>query len=80
MCLNAVTILLEYFLPVYQYIKVHSEFEEYFVPDHSRPSCYWSEQTYTYLGHMLLVELTNDTSVKSSMAPQAYKVVNTHAN
>ena len=28
----------------------------------------------------MLEELTNDTCVKYSMAPQAYKVVNTHAH
>ena len=35
---------------------------------------------YTYLGNSLLVEITNDICVKYSMAPQAYKVINTHAN
>ena len=80
MCLNAVTRLREDLLTDYQSIKRHFEFEEYFVPDRDHPSYYWNIQIYTSLGHSLLVAMTNDTCVKSSMAPQAYKVVSTHAH
>ena len=73
-------ILLEDLIFAYQYIKIHSEFEEYFVPDCDRPSYCWSVETYIYLGHSLFVALYNDTCVKSFMETQAYKVVNTHAN
>ena len=41
-------------------------------------SFFWNAQTYTSLGHYFLVDFTNDTCVKSSMDPQAYKVVTTH--
>ena len=44
------------------------------------PSYSWNFQIYTSLGHSLLVAMTNDTCVKSSMAPQAYTVVSTHAH
>ena len=80
MCLNVVTRLQEDFLPVYQSIKRHSEFEEYFILDCYRPSYYCNFYIYTSLGHSMLVLMTNDTFVKSSMAPQAYKAVNTHAH
>ena len=76
--LNAITRLWEILLLAYQFIKIHSEFEEYFFTDLSQPSYYWNEQTCTSLGHSLLVSLTNDTSVKSSMEPQAYNIVNIH--
>ena len=33
-----------------------------------------------YIGQSILVEMTNETCVKYSMAPQAYKVVSTHAH
>ena len=56
------------------------EFKECFVPDRNHISYSWNLQVYTSLGHSLLVAMTNDTSVKSSMAPQAYKVVSTHAH
>ena len=75
MCLNAMTRLQEDPLPGYHYIKIHSDFEEYFVPDHSHPSNYWNIKTYTSLGHSLMVELTNNTCAKSSIENQAYKVV-----
>ena len=80
MYLNSVTRLREDLLPDYQSIKRHSEFEEYFVSDCDNPSYSWNVQIYTSLEHSLLVAMTNDTSVKSSMAPQAYKVVSTHAH
>ena len=80
MSLNAVTRLREDLLPDYQSIKRHSEFEEYFVPDRDHPSYSWNVHIYTSLGHSLLVAMTNDTYVKSSMAPQDYKVVSTHAH
>ena len=74
MCLNTVTKLQEDLLPSYQSIKRHSHYEEYFIPDHDHPSCSCNVQIYTFLGHSLLVPMTNDTCVKSSVAPQAYKV------
>ena len=80
MCINAVTRLREDLLPAYHSIKIKSEFEEYFVPDHDSTSYSWNSNTYTSLGHSLLVELTNDNCVEYSMAPQTYKVVNTHAH
>ena len=40
----------------------------------------WNQQVYDSLGHSLLVEMTKDTCVKSSMAPQACKIVSTHAH
>ena len=66
---------LEDLLPGYQYIKIHSEFEEYFIPDRDQ-----NVQIYTSLGHSLLVEMNNENCVKYSMAPQSYKVVSTHAH
>ena len=51
-----------------------------FVPDKNHISYSWNQQVYDSLGHSLLVEITNDTCVKSSMAPQACKVVSTHAH
>ena len=80
MCLNAVTRLREDLLPGYQPIKRNSEFAEYFIPDCDHPSYSWNVQIYTSLGNSLLLDMTNDTCVKSSMAPQAYKVVSTHDN
>ena len=70
-CINAVTIKIEYLIPSYQSIKRNSEFEEYSVPHRDHPSYYWNDQTYTSLGHSLLVELTHYTCEKYSMAPQA---------
>ena len=79
-CINEVTRIREDLLPDYQSIKRHSDFEEYFVPDCDHPAHSWNAHTYTYLGNPMLTELTNDKCVKSSMAPQAYKVVNTNAH
>ena len=67
MCPNAVTRLREDLLPDYYSINRHSEFEEYFVPDRNHPSYSWNVQIYTSLGHSLLVAMTNDTCVKSSI-------------
>ena len=80
MCLNAVTRLQEDLLPSCQYFKRHSEYEEYFIPYRDHPSSYWNAQIYTSLGHSLLVSITYDTCVKSSMEPQAYNFVSTHAH
>ena len=80
MYLNEVTRLRYYLIPCYQSIKRHSQFEEYFIPDLDHPYYYWNVQIYTSLVHSLLVKITNDTCVKSSMAPQAYKFVSTHAH
>ena len=80
MCLNALTRLRKDLLPDYHSTKRHSDFEEYFIPDRDHPSYYWNAQTYTSLGHPLLVEMANETCVKSSMTPQYYKVVNTHVH
>ena len=80
MCLNFVTRLREDLLPAYQSIKIHPEFEEWFVQYRDHPSYYCNFHIYTYLGHSLLVKFTNSTCVKSFMSPQAWKVVNTHAH
>ena len=80
MSLNAVTRLKVDLLPDYLSIKRNTEFKECFVPDLNHISYTWNLQVYDSLGHSLLVEMTNDTSVKSSMAPQAYKIVSTHAH
>ena len=80
MCLNVVTILLEELLTDYQSIKIHFDFEEYFVPDRDHPSYSWNSHTYTSLGHSLMVALTNDTCIKCPMAPQSYKVLNTYSH
>ena len=80
MSLNAVTRLREDLLPDYQSTKRNSQFEEYFVPDRNHASYSWNVQVYTSLWHPLLLTMTNDTCVKFSMAPQAYKVVRTHAH
>ena len=78
MCNNAVTRLQEDLLPGCQSMKIHSDFEECFNPDRDHPSYSCNVQVYTSLGHSLLVTMANDTCVKSSMAPQSYKVVSTH--
>ena len=80
MSLNAVNRLIVDPLPDYQSIERNSEFKECFIPDLNHTSSSWNLQLYTSLGHSLLVAITNDTCVKSSMAPQAYKVVSTHAH
>ena len=49
MFLNAVARLREDLLPAYKSIKIHSEFEEYFVPDHNHPSYYWNAQAFNSL-------------------------------
>ena len=79
MCLNLVDRLRKYFLTGYQYIKRHSEFEEYFIPNSDHLSYSWNFQIYTSLIRSFLLAMTNDTFVKSSMAPQSYKDVSTHA-
>ena len=71
MCLNAANRLREGLITDYQSRKRHYEFEEYFVPDSDHSSYYYNVQVHTYLLHSLLVEITNDTCVKSSMIPQA---------
>ena len=80
MCPNEATRLKEDPLPDQQSTKRHSEFQEYFVPDHDHLSYSWNSQTYNSLGHSLLAELTNYTRVKYSVTPQDYKVVNNHAH
>ena len=50
MCLNAMTRLQEDLVPAYQFIKMHSDFEEYFIPDSDQCSYYWNAQTYTSFG------------------------------
>ena len=80
MCLNEVNSIQEDLLPAYHSIKIHSEFEEYLITYCDHPSHYWNDHTYKYLRHSLFAEMNNDTCVKYYMAPQAYKVVNTHAN
>ena len=80
MCLNAVTIIREYLLHGYRSIKRHSKFAEYFIADRDHPSYPYNVQIYTSLGHSLLLVMTNDTRVKSSMAPRAYKFVSTNSH
>ena len=67
-------------LPDYLSIKRNSDFKELFFTDLNHISYSWNFQVYDSLGHSLLVAMTNDTCVKSSMAPQAYKIVSTHAH
>ena len=78
MSLNTVTRLREDLLPGYQYTKINPEFAEYFIPDCDQPSYSWNIQIYISLGHSLLVAMTNDTCVKSSMATKSYKAVRTN--
>ena len=42
MCLNAAARPREELIPAYQYIKGHSEFAEYFIPDCDNPSYSWN--------------------------------------
>ena len=44
LCINAVTRLQEDLLSDHQSIKIHSKFEEYFVPDRYHPSYSWNIQ------------------------------------
>ena len=80
MSLNAITKLREHLLPDYLSIKKNTYFKEYIVPDHNQSSYTWNRQVYNSLGHSLVVAMTNDNCVKSSMAHQAYKIVSTHAH
>ena len=80
MYLNAVTKLRKDLIPGYQSIKRHSQFGEFFIPYPNHLSYSRNVQIYTFLGHSLLVVITNEICVKSSMAPQAYKVVITHVH
>ena len=79
-CLNMVTRFREDLLHAYQSIKRHSEFEEYFIPDRDNHYYYWNVQIYTSLVHSLLMAMTNDICLMSSMSPQAYKVVSTYSH
>ena len=45
MCFNAMTRLWEDLLTIYQSIKRHYEFEEYFIPDRDHPSYSWNVKT-----------------------------------
>ena len=80
MFLNVVTRPQEDLLPGYQYINRNYEFAEYLISYRDHPYYSWNVQIYNPLGHSLLVAMTNDTCVKSSMEHQAYKVVSTHAH
>ena len=71
MSLNAVTRLKVDLLPDCLSIKRNSEFKKCFVPDRNHISYSWNLQVFNSLGHSLLVAITNDTCVKSSMASQA---------
>ena len=44
MCLNTVNRIREAIISAYQYIKIHSEFEEYFFLDRAHPSYSWNAQ------------------------------------
>ena len=50
------------------------------MPDNSKPSYSWNEQTYNSLRQSLLVALKNAICIKSYMAPQDYKFFPTHAH
>ena len=78
MCINVVIRLQKDLLPGYQSINRRYEFVEYLIPYRDHPFYYCNVQIYTFLVHSLLVAMNNDTCIKSSMAPQAYKVVGTH--
>ena len=80
MSLNAVTRLKVELLPDYLSVKINYEFKECFVPDRNHTSYSYNIQVYNSLGHSLLVAMTNNTCVKSSMSPQAYKIVSTRAH
>ena len=71
MSLNAVTRLIEELLPDYLSINKNSDFKEYIVLDSNHISYSWNLQVYDYFEHSLLVAMTNETCVKSSIAPQA---------
>ena len=80
MFLNAMTRLKLDLIPNYLSITRNSEFKECFVPDHEHPSYSWNIHVYAFLGHSLVVAMTNDTCVKSSMAPQADKIFSTRVH
>ena len=80
MCLNTVTGIRKYLFPVYQSIKRYSDFEEYFIPDLDHPYYYWNAKISTFLEHLMFATITDDTCVKPSMAPQAYKVFSTRTH
>ena len=77
---GVVTRLQEDLFPSYQSIKRKYEFSEYFILDSDHPYYYWNVQIYTSLGHSLLEAINNYNCLKSSMSPQAYKVVSTYAH
>ena len=51
MCLNAVTRPQEELLPAYHYIRIHTEFEEYFLQYFNHPSHSWNLHTHTVNTH-----------------------------
>ena len=67
-------------LPFYQLLTIKMAFHERFFPDRAHPFYTWNEQTFTSLGHYLLVALTNKTCTNYFKDPQAYKIVNIHAH
>ena len=67
MCINAVTRIREDLLLAYHFIKIYSDFAEYFILDCDHPSYSWNFQIYTSFGHSLLGTMTNDTGLKSSI-------------
>ena len=75
MCLNMLNIPQEDLFTAYHFIKIHSEFEEYFILDCDHPYYSCNVQIYASLGHSLLLEITNNTCVKYSMAPQTCRVL-----
>ena len=80
MSLNAVTRFKVDLLPDYLSIKINSEFKECFVPDRNNIYYSWNLQVCTSFGHSLLVAMTNNNCVKSSMEPQDCKIFSTHAH
>ena len=80
MSLDAVTRLREQLIPDFFSIKKNDDFKEYIVPDPNHSSYTWNLQVYNFLGQSLLVAMTNDICLKTSVAPQAYKIVSTRAH
>ena len=77
---HGVTKLRVHLLPNFLDIKQNNEFKEYMFPPPNHVAFKWNSQVYNSIRHSLLVALTNGTSIKSSMAPQAYEIFSTHAH
>ena len=69
-----------YILSSYQVITRHTFFHDQFGKDRSQPSYTCNNNNPTEIGSYLLVTLTNETLIKYSIVPQAYKVITNHVN